>query len=56
MKLQDKIMGTPDMGWRERYQAYGTEEKEVEQGEASDLTRLEAEGRHQTAGLEAPRR
>jgi NADH-quinone oxidoreductase subunit B len=26
MKLQDKIMGTPDMGWRERYQAYGTEE------------------------------
>jgi len=28
MKLQDKIMGTPDMGWRERYQAYGTEEVE----------------------------
>jgi NADH-quinone oxidoreductase subunit B len=27
MKLQDKIMGTPDMGWRERYNAYGTEEK-----------------------------
>ena len=27
MKLQDKIMGTPDMGWRERYQAYGTEER-----------------------------
>jgi NADH-quinone oxidoreductase subunit B len=26
MKLQDKIMGTPDIGWRERYQAYGTEE------------------------------
>ena len=25
MKLQDKIMGTPDMGWRERYQAEGTE-------------------------------
>ena len=21
MKLQDKIMGEPDMGWRERYQA-----------------------------------
>ena len=56
MKLQDKIMGTPDMGWRERYQAYGTEEKEVEQGETSDHTRLEAEGRQQTAGLEAPRR
>jgi NADH-quinone oxidoreductase subunit B len=45
MKLQDKIMGTPDMGWRERYQAYGTEEKDVEPGETSD-----------TAGLEAPRR
>jgi NADH-quinone oxidoreductase subunit B len=28
MKLQDKIMGTPDMGWRERYQAQGTEETE----------------------------
>jgi NADH-quinone oxidoreductase subunit B len=28
MKLQDKIMGKPDMGWRERYQAYGTEEVE----------------------------
>ena len=26
MKLQDKIMETPGMGWRERYQAYGTEE------------------------------
>jgi NADH-quinone oxidoreductase subunit B len=26
MKLQDKIMGHPGMGWRERYQAYGTEE------------------------------
>jgi NADH-quinone oxidoreductase subunit B len=28
MKLQDKIMGTPGMGWRERYQAYGTEESD----------------------------
>jgi NADH-quinone oxidoreductase subunit B len=28
MKLQDKIMGKPDMGWRERYQAHGTEEVE----------------------------
>jgi hypothetical protein len=26
MKLQDKIMGKPDMGWRERYQAEGTGE------------------------------
>jgi NADH-quinone oxidoreductase subunit B len=55
MKLQDKIMGKPDMGWRERYQAYGTEE-EAEQGEASGHARLEAERRHQTAGLDAPRR
>src|SRR5918992_168411 len=28
MKLQDKIMGDPAMGWRERYQAHGTEEVE----------------------------
>jgi NADH-quinone oxidoreductase subunit B len=28
MKLQDKIMGNPGMGWRERYQAYGTEESD----------------------------
>ena len=27
MKLQDKIQKRPDMGWRERYQAYGTEER-----------------------------
>ena len=40
-------MGKPDMGWRERYQAYGTEEKDE---------RPEAERRSQTAGLEAPRR
>jgi NADH-quinone oxidoreductase subunit B len=26
MKLQDQIMGDPAMGWRERYQAHGTEE------------------------------
>jgi NADH-quinone oxidoreductase subunit B len=26
MKLQDKIMGNPGMGWRERYRAHGTEE------------------------------
>ena len=26
MKLQDKIMGDPDMGWRERYRAEGTED------------------------------
>jgi len=56
MKLQDKIMGTPDMGWRERYGSYGTEEKEVELSETSGHPKLEAEGRHQTAGLDAPRR
>src|ERR687895_509075 len=27
MKLQDKIMGNPGDGWRERYNAYGTEER-----------------------------
>ena len=26
MKLQDKITKDPDLGWRERYNAYGTEE------------------------------
>ena len=26
IKLQNKIKGQPDLGWRERYQAYGTEE------------------------------
>ena len=28
MKLQDKIMGEPGMGWRERYGAEGTGEVE----------------------------
>jgi NADH-quinone oxidoreductase subunit B len=49
-KLQDKISGDPGLGWRERYNAYGTEEK-VEPGYA----RPEAERHHQDAGLEAPR-
>jgi hypothetical protein len=26
IKLQNKIKGQPDLGWRERYQARGTEE------------------------------
>jgi NADH-quinone oxidoreductase subunit B len=26
IKLQNKIKGDPDLGWRERYDAYGTEE------------------------------
>jgi hypothetical protein len=28
LKLQRKIFGNPDLGWRERYRAYGTEEDE----------------------------
>ena len=28
LKLQRKIFGNPDLGWRERYAAYGTEEDE----------------------------
>ena len=28
LKLQRKILGDPDLGWRERYKAYGTEEDE----------------------------
>jgi NADH-quinone oxidoreductase subunit B len=27
IKLQNKIKGQPDLGWRERYQSYGTEEQ-----------------------------
>jgi NADH-quinone oxidoreductase subunit B len=27
IKLQKKILDQPDLGWRERYQAYGTEER-----------------------------
>ena len=27
IKLQNKIKGDPDLGWRERYDAYGTEEQ-----------------------------
>jgi NADH-quinone oxidoreductase subunit B len=48
MKLQDKIMGDPAMGWRERYQAYGTEEG----------ARAEADGESplQTAEPGGPRR
>ncbi len=28
LKLQRKIFGEPDLGWRQRYEAYGTEEDE----------------------------
>jgi NADH-quinone oxidoreductase subunit B len=31
-KLQDKIMGDPTLGWRERYNAVGTEEKAEDSG------------------------
>jgi NADH-quinone oxidoreductase subunit B len=34
MKLQDKIMGTPGEGWRERYNAHGTEERPEDGGVA----------------------
>jgi NADH-quinone oxidoreductase subunit B len=50
MKLQDKIMGNPGEGWRERYNAYGTEER------PDDYSRPDAEALHQDAGLDAPRR
>jgi NADH-quinone oxidoreductase subunit B len=52
-KLQDKIMGDPTQGWRERYNAEGTEEVEHS---STGYARPEAESRHQNAGLEAPRR
>ncbi|MFN2616982.1 MAG: NADH-quinone oxidoreductase subunit B [Thermoleophilaceae bacterium] len=32
IKLQEKITGDPTLGWRERYQAEGTEEREREAG------------------------
>jgi NADH-quinone oxidoreductase subunit B len=53
MKLQDQIMGDPSLGWRERYQAQGTEE--LPEGSTSH-SRPEAEAQHQDAGRDAPRR
>jgi NADH-quinone oxidoreductase subunit B len=53
MKLQDKITKDPGLGWRERYNAYGTEE--VEQG-STGYARPDAESRDQNAGQDAPRR
>jgi NADH-quinone oxidoreductase subunit B len=55
MKLQDKIMGHPDMGWRERYNAYGTEEREVEYDPTSGAVAPQPEGRGQTERLDAAR-
>ncbi len=38
IKLQNTIQGHPDMGWRERYQAYGTEERAAEtQGRDAEI-------------------
>ena len=37
LKLQRKIFGNPDLGWRERYRAYGTEEDE-RPGQAGPLS------------------
>jgi NADH-quinone oxidoreductase subunit B len=39
IKLQNKIKGQPDLGWRERYGAEGTEE-----GARTGVARVEAEG------------
>jgi NADH-quinone oxidoreductase subunit B len=71
MKLQDKITNQPDLGWRERYNARGTEEvdplvagggagrpeggEEVERS-STGHARPEAESSSQTAGRDAPRR
>jgi NADH-quinone oxidoreductase subunit B len=55
MKLQDKIMGNPDMGWRERYRAHGTEEKEVEYDPTSGALVPDAEPRERTERLDAAR-
>ena len=52
IKLQKKIRDNPDMGWRERYGARGTEE--VEQS-STGYARPEAESWHQDAGQDAPR-
>ena len=41
MKLQDKIKGDRDMGWRERYRAEGTEEQPDGESTLPDATGLE---------------
>jgi NADH-quinone oxidoreductase subunit B len=50
IKLQRKIKGNPDQGWRERYNAYGTEEYPYGKANAPDgvdLDKLIAERRKQ---------
>jgi NADH-quinone oxidoreductase subunit B len=65
-KLQDKISGDPALGWRERYNAEGTEEEpgEIEYDPTSGAVSPpqpqvhaspEGESRDQDAGPEAPR-
>lgn len=50
IKLQRKIKGNPDLGWRERYDAYGTEEfpyGKAAAPEGVDLDQLIAERKRQ---------
>ncbi len=54
LKLQDKITREPELGWRERYRAEGTEE--VGDLPLSSQARPDAESSHQGAGPDAPRR
>jgi NADH-quinone oxidoreductase subunit B len=53
MKLQDKIMRHPDMGWRERYRAQGTDERQVDYDPTSGAARREP--RQANAPLDAAR-
>jgi NADH-quinone oxidoreductase subunit B len=53
MKLQDKITRDPELGWRERYQAAGTEE--IADVRPADDDRPHAESSHGGAGPDAPR-
>jgi NADH-quinone oxidoreductase subunit B len=53
IKLQNKIKGQPDLGWRDRYQSHGTEETAQS---AAGRGRQEADSRDRNAGLDAPRR
>jgi hypothetical protein len=53
LKLQEKIVKDPSLGWRERYRAEGTEEAAQPAPAAPEtLARPEAE----VAGPDAPRR
>jgi len=56
LKLQDKITKDPELGWRERYHAGGTEEFGGSEPEREDHARQDAESPSQDAGPDAPRR